>query len=240
MPSRMQIGEVAALFDVTTKTLRHYEKLGLLKPERADNGYRLYAAEDVLRIQRIRQLQSLGLSLKEIARLLSRDDEVLWEAVLRSLQDEVATEIVLLRERLDQIERLLAEGLPPDEDSLPAPPDKVNDYLEQHLPQASLAAWRRDRHIYATLRAATRTPFAGDENDVFPSPGGKETVWPLHPGQPLMVPSSMGGLTASGFDGRSMPEGWDGGYSQDTGERALLQALLALGRLQESEEERNR
>lgn len=239
MPSRMQIGEVAALFDVTTKTLRHYEKLGLLKPERADNGYRLYGPEDVLRIQRIRQLQSLGLSLKEIARLLSREDEVLWEAVLRSLQDDVVTEIALLREQLDQIERLLAQGLPPAEDSLPAPPDKVNDYLEQHLPQASLVAWRRDRQVYATLRAVTNTPSTGGEHGIFPSVRGNDTVWPSHPGQPLMVPSIMGGLAATGFDGRSIPEGWDGGYSQDAGERALLQALLALGRLQESDEERN-
>lgn len=151
--SKIHIGDVAALFDVTTKTLRHYEKLGLLEPEREENGYRLYGPEDVLRVQRIRQLQSLGLSLKEIARLLGRDDEMLWESVLRSLREEAAEEVALLQERLDWIEQLLDEGLPPDEESLPAPPGKVNEYLERHLPEGERQTWRRDRQVYASLQS---------------------------------------------------------------------------------------
>jgi len=236
MPSNLHIGEVADLFDVTPKTLRHYEKLGLLEPDRADNDYRLYSPEDVLRIRRIRQLQSLGLSLKEIGDLLGREDEALWEGVLRSLQDDVTGEIALLRERLEQIEQLLAEGMPPEEDNLPAPPDKVSDYLEQHLPQARLGAWRRDTRIVASLRAAMDAPFTRGRDDAFPNGRHNGQSPPLHPGRPQMVPSHMGHGAAAGFDGDPLLHGWDDGPPHTAGERAILRALRALGHLQEREE----
>lgn len=235
MPSKLQIGEVAALFDVTPKTLRHYEKVGLLEPERADNDYRLYGPEEVLRIQRIRQLQSLGLSLKEVGDLLGRDDEVLWEGVLRSLQDEVTEEIALLRERLDQIEQLLAEGVPPDEGSLPAPPDKVNDYLERHLPQASLAAWRQDTRIIASLRAVLDNRFGQRRNGAFPNGRQNRHPIPLRPGQPLMVPSGMG-RPGVGFDSHSLLQGYGEGHPHAAGRRAILRLLRTLGHLREQEE----
>ena len=64
---RLRIGEVARLVGVTTKTVRHYEKVGLLgEPERSGSGYRLYTADDLLRLHRVRRLQSLGLSLDRI------------------------------------------------------------------------------------------------------------------------------------------------------------------------------
>lgn len=65
----MRIGEAARLVGVTTKkTIRHYEKVRLLgAPQRSEAGYRLYAAaDDLLRLQRVRRLQSLGLSLDRI------------------------------------------------------------------------------------------------------------------------------------------------------------------------------
>ena len=53
---------------MTKKTIRHYEKVRLLgAPQRSEAGYRLYAAaDDLLRLQRVRRLQSLGLSLDRI------------------------------------------------------------------------------------------------------------------------------------------------------------------------------
>jgi hypothetical protein len=65
----LRIGEAARLVGVTTKkTIRHYEKVRLLgAPQRSEAGYRLYAAaDDLLRLQRVRRLQSLGLSLDRI------------------------------------------------------------------------------------------------------------------------------------------------------------------------------
>lgn len=64
-----QIGEVTKLLGVTRKTLLVYENMGLLIPavKDEDSGYRYYTADNLTQIRAIRSLQSLGLSLKEVA-----------------------------------------------------------------------------------------------------------------------------------------------------------------------------
>ena len=58
----MQIGEVARRTGLTTRTLRHYDALGLLVPSgRSGGDYRQYTLEDVRRLLAIQHLKSLGL-----------------------------------------------------------------------------------------------------------------------------------------------------------------------------------
>jgi DNA-binding transcriptional MerR regulator len=72
---RLRIGEVAKLVGVTPKTLRHYEEVGLLRqPERSEAGYRLYCADDLLRLHRIKRLRSLGFSLTQVKGVLGEPD----------------------------------------------------------------------------------------------------------------------------------------------------------------------
>ncbi|PWI10523.1 MerR family transcriptional regulator [Streptomyces sp. NWU339] len=67
----MLIGEVARRSGVSTRMLRHYDALGLVRPTgRTVGGYREYSAEDVRRIFHVESLRSLGLSLKQIGRAL--------------------------------------------------------------------------------------------------------------------------------------------------------------------------
>jgi DNA-binding transcriptional MerR regulator len=66
----LRIGEAADLLDLTPKALRHYEKVGLIMPARSEGDYRLYSPELILRLQRIKQLQALGLSLRQIKKIL--------------------------------------------------------------------------------------------------------------------------------------------------------------------------
>ncbi len=67
MRELLQIGEVAKLIGVSSKTIRYYHEIGLLaEPKRTEGGYRLYTAQDLLRLQRIRRLRSLGLPLERI------------------------------------------------------------------------------------------------------------------------------------------------------------------------------
>lgn len=67
--SLFQIGEVAKILGVTRKTLLVYEEMGLLTPAIKDeeSGYRYYTADNMTQIRSVRTLQSLGLSLKEVA-----------------------------------------------------------------------------------------------------------------------------------------------------------------------------
>ena len=71
------IAEVARLAGTTSRTLRHYGDVGLLTPSRtADNGYRYYDEQSLVRLQRILLLRELGLGIPDIARVLGgeRDD----------------------------------------------------------------------------------------------------------------------------------------------------------------------
>lgn len=69
------IGELAELAGVSTKTLRVYERKGLLLPERnADNQYRIYTDEAVRKLEQIQLMKYLGFSLEQIELFLSRNE----------------------------------------------------------------------------------------------------------------------------------------------------------------------
>lgn len=114
MRERLRIGEVAKLVGVTPKTVRHYEKVGLLKkPERSESGYRLYSADDLLRLHRVKKLQSLGLSLRRVGDVLGEaDQERSLRDILKTLRAEVDAEIVqmdLLGEHLAAVDEKALE-----------------------------------------------------------------------------------------------------------------------------------
>ncbi len=65
------IQEIARLAGTTSRTLRHYDDIGLLPPSRiAANGYRHYDAAALVRLQRILLLRELGLGLPQIGEVL--------------------------------------------------------------------------------------------------------------------------------------------------------------------------
>ena len=72
----MRIGDLAATTGVSTQTLRFYEREGLLSaPSRQSNGYRVYDDEVASRVGFIRAAQSAGLTLADIAGVLTlRED----------------------------------------------------------------------------------------------------------------------------------------------------------------------
>ncbi|MFI1812592.1 HEAT repeat domain-containing protein [Streptomyces sp. NPDC020422] len=96
----MLIGEVARLSGVSSRMLRHYESLGLVRPTgRSDVGYREYAEADIRRIFHIESLRSLGLSLRDVGRAL--DDPAftpseLVEDLIRQTRERIAAETELL------------------------------------------------------------------------------------------------------------------------------------------------
>jgi MerR family transcriptional regulator, thiopeptide resistance regulator len=70
-----RVGEVAALTQVSVRTLHHYDRIGLLRPAlHSTGGYRLYGESELLRLQQILTLRYLGFPLKRIGELLDRAD----------------------------------------------------------------------------------------------------------------------------------------------------------------------
>lgn len=68
MKNTYTISEIADYFNISTQTLRYYDKIGLLKPETTteSSGYRLYSGEQFDKLYLIRELKQLGLSLEQI------------------------------------------------------------------------------------------------------------------------------------------------------------------------------
>ena len=66
----VQIGELAKNLNITTRTIRYYEEIGLMgKNDRLDGATRSYSRDDVLRLKFILKLKTMGISLKEIQQL---------------------------------------------------------------------------------------------------------------------------------------------------------------------------
>src|SRR4051794_29435719 len=74
-PDGLLPGELARLAGLSTDTLRHYERKGVLpKPQRLDNGYRKYPPNSVDRVRLIRRALSVGFTLDELAQFLKARD----------------------------------------------------------------------------------------------------------------------------------------------------------------------
>ncbi len=82
----MHIGEVAARTELSLRSLRHWEEVGLLQPSgRTDGGFRLYTEDDVEKILVIRRMKPLGFSLDEMKAAMSS---------LENLRDPTASPVM--------------------------------------------------------------------------------------------------------------------------------------------------
>ena len=70
-------GKFAKLANVTERTIRYYDKIGLLKPSFVlSNGYRQYTDSDLLKLQKILSLKHLGFSIEEIFPIVLEDQDI--------------------------------------------------------------------------------------------------------------------------------------------------------------------
>ena len=116
------IGEFARLGGVSVRTLRHYDEIGLLRPEKVDpqNGYRGYSAAQLGRLNRIMALKELGLTLVQARRLLDgvtleelRGMLILRRAQLEHELEQHTSQLLGIEARLRHIAK---EGAMPADD----------------------------------------------------------------------------------------------------------------------------
>lgn len=123
----MRIGEVAARTELSLRSLRHWEEVGLLRPSgRTEGGFRLYTEADVDRILAIRRMKPLGFSLEQMAVAL-RDIETLTDP------EAPETDVDSARGRLHQLLRDAVERRADLQVRL-AMADEFIAGLEQRLP----------------------------------------------------------------------------------------------------------
>jgi Predicted transcriptional regulators len=101
------IGEASAMCGIPIKTLRYYDEIGLLKPEKVDmqNNYRYYSRQQILYISIIKDLKSSGFSLKDIQVLLKRDNLHILESSLLSKYNEITRKIEELKHLQIKLEK---------------------------------------------------------------------------------------------------------------------------------------
>lgn len=96
----MNVGEAARRAQLPVKTLHYYEEIGLIRPERRENGYRDYSEAALNKLQFVQRARSLGFSVAEVRDLLS-----LYEDRQRASADVKA----IAESHLGEIDRKIAE-----------------------------------------------------------------------------------------------------------------------------------
>lgn len=96
-----QIGEFSHLCNITIKTLRHYDKIDLLKPSYVDeySGYRYYDEKQINKILEIKKLQKAGFKLNEIKQIMKEKDINLISRKLDDLENEYNEKFDILEEK---------------------------------------------------------------------------------------------------------------------------------------------
>lgn len=92
----MTISKVSQTFNISTRTLRYYEQIGLLMSQRIeDYAYRVYDEESIKRVQQIIILRKLRIPLKQIAMIFKDDEQIrateIFQKNISELDDEIAT-----------------------------------------------------------------------------------------------------------------------------------------------------
>ena len=107
-PTPMKIGELARRSGLPVKTLRYYEDLGLLPALcRSEGGYRLFGQRSLRRLEFIRRLKTLGLSLEEIQGCLAVHDA--GQLPCADIRGQLYRQIGLVDERLRELRQFRAE-----------------------------------------------------------------------------------------------------------------------------------
>lgn len=98
-----KIGEIANLYGIGTDSLRYYEEIGILKPARDENGYRMYNIGDIRTLNILRELRVIGFSMGEIKDHLAdfnlQKTLDLFQAEIEAI-DKKTAELAALRKHL--------------------------------------------------------------------------------------------------------------------------------------------
>ena len=99
-----KIGEIAALYSVSSDSLRYYEEIGLLTPRRDVNGYRMYSIEDIWRLNVIRDMLKLDFPTEQIKEYLRAHTLASTRALLQNEKETVDARIAELQAVRAEIE----------------------------------------------------------------------------------------------------------------------------------------
>lgn len=170
-----KIGDFSKLGQVSTRMLRHYDQMGLLRPSQTDEwtGYRYYTIDQLARLHRIIALKELGFSLEQVADLLNRGDALpvqelrgmlkLRQAEISRELQEKQTQLIGVEARLQQLEQ---EGRPSPYEivvrSLEAQTIASIRQIVPHMAQMPYYCQALYEQLYTTLNRHKITPLEAE------------------------------------------------------------------------------
>ena len=100
----MFIQQVAKKLNITTRTIRHYEELGIIKSNRLENNYRVYDAENYDKLKFLVRARNLGFSLKECKELIKLfENDTRKSASVRDIAKKKLNDLKLQIKELDNL-----------------------------------------------------------------------------------------------------------------------------------------
>ena len=147
-----EIHALARLARVSTRTLRHYDQIGLLTAQRLDNGYRCYGPREVDRLQQILFYRRLGMGLAQIREILDGPDftpETAMQQHLARLRQEQENLAVLIATVEKTLQSWKGEYQMTDQ-------EKFDGLTAAHRNEARYGAELRSRYGEAAVEAAQK------------------------------------------------------------------------------------
>ena len=112
MKDYYKIGEISKIYGIGRDSLMYYEDIGILKPFRDKNGYRMYKLSDIWRLNLIKELRSLNFPMKKIKEYLDdRNIESTKEILNTEISFCLINSVVCNKERLVLLNLLLLQRL---------------------------------------------------------------------------------------------------------------------------------
>jgi DNA-binding transcriptional MerR regulator len=107
----MRVGQLARRTGLTPKALRHYDRIGLLRPAYVDDsGHRWYGDEHVTRARRIAMLRAVDLPLEDVRRCLDPDDAIV-AAVLEQHRRRLDARLTRVQRQAHSLHHLMTDGM---------------------------------------------------------------------------------------------------------------------------------
>ncbi len=185
------VGKAAKMAHLTAETLRHYDRIGLVRPSHTDKwtGYRGYTEGDLVRLSTVRALRCMGLPLREIGEILALEDMAAIVAALRratARADEKIAELIDAKARIGRATAFyeqkaaeeMAERQPAREEFFVREMGARTILLSDALSEATTGSlWNYHRHFYAQVGEAQREKFAFEDAAGIFAEGGRERLF---------------------------------------------------------------
>lgn len=172
MKKFFSISQTAKMVDMTTETLRHYDRIDLVKPCKTDEwtGYRYYSQQEIVRLNTIKALRCMDLSLLEIKEILAYDDFNKIVETLKQAEKSADEKIAELNYAKTKIQRARAFY----ENKLNGKQNNENIFVK-HYPQRAILLsttmekptldnlWNYHKHFYEQLPSNQKSNFSFED-----------------------------------------------------------------------------